>query len=258
MIADDLKKIVRLIGERNGSSEAAANNLTRTASMIEGLLGPGNTGYKVRRDPRPGGLAADPSDPPREKPGLARRLGASPPTTAGRARREPKRMPPASPPRSPPPRQWPATPRRRACISFSSPTPTIPNRRSSKPPPKFREMAGSPRKPCSASRPWAPAKNSGSARATPTPRRWRSPTASATVRGAEVVCLGEDADLASMLFEMGLPAVRVATRPIVTADEPDDQAALRPHRRRLRRPIGGAHPPLRRRPVNFPVAISHG
>lgn len=42
-----------------------------------------------------------------------------------------------------------------------------------------------------------------------------------SVRGAEVVCLGEDTDLASLLFQMDLPAVRVATRPIVTASEPD-------------------------------------
>jgi hypothetical protein len=41
------------------------------------------------------------------------------------------------------------------------------------------------------------------------------------VRGAEVVCLGEDQDLASVLFEMNLPAVRVATRPMLMPDEPD-------------------------------------
>ncbi|HEX7261991.1 MAG TPA: M28 family peptidase, partial [Luteolibacter sp.] len=49
LMADDLRKIVEVIGERNGSSETAAANLTRTASMIEGLLGPGNTGYLVRK-----------------------------------------------------------------------------------------------------------------------------------------------------------------------------------------------------------------
>jgi hypothetical protein len=30
-------------------------------------------------------------------------------------------------------------------------------------------------------------------------------------------------DLSSILFEMNLPAVRVATRPVVTAAEPDDK-----------------------------------
>jgi hypothetical protein len=48
-LADDLRKIVDYIGERHASSEAAATGLTRTAAMIEGLLGPSNTGYTVRR-----------------------------------------------------------------------------------------------------------------------------------------------------------------------------------------------------------------
>jgi hypothetical protein len=42
-----------------------------------------------------------------------------------------------------------------------------------------------------------------------------------TVKGAEVACLGEDHDFASALFEMNLPAVRVATRAMVAPDEPD-------------------------------------
>jgi hypothetical protein len=41
------------------------------------------------------------------------------------------------------------------------------------------------------------------------------------VRGAEIVCIGDDADLASVLFEIGLPAVRVATRPQLTARDAD-------------------------------------
>ena len=48
-LADDLRKIVNYIGERHTSSETAATGLTRTAAMIEGLLGPSNTGYTVRR-----------------------------------------------------------------------------------------------------------------------------------------------------------------------------------------------------------------
>ena len=45
------------------------------------------------------------------------------------------------------------------------------------------------------------------------------------IKGAEVVCLGDDADLASILFEMGLPAHRVSTRPLVAADEADEAPA---------------------------------
>ena len=53
LLADDLRKIVEVIGERNASSETAAANLSRTASMIEGLLGPSNTGYAVRQTKGP-------------------------------------------------------------------------------------------------------------------------------------------------------------------------------------------------------------
>lgn len=52
-IADDLHKIVEVIGERNTTSEKASANLTRTASMVEGLLGPSNIGYVVNKIPSP-------------------------------------------------------------------------------------------------------------------------------------------------------------------------------------------------------------
>jgi hypothetical protein len=44
------------------------------------------------------------------------------------------------------------------------------------------------------------------------------------VAGAEAICMEEDFDLSSVLFEMGLPAVRVSTRPVVKMDEADDSA----------------------------------
>jgi hypothetical protein len=54
MIADDLRKFVDIIGERHTSSEQAAANLRRAESMIEGLLGPSNTGFSVTRHRGPG------------------------------------------------------------------------------------------------------------------------------------------------------------------------------------------------------------
>lgn len=48
-VADDLNKIVNVIGERNAESEKARANLSRMAAMIEGSLGPGNTGYEVKK-----------------------------------------------------------------------------------------------------------------------------------------------------------------------------------------------------------------
>lgn len=54
MIRDDLRKIIGIIGERHVSSETAASNLSRAAAMIDGMLGPTNTGYQVTRHRGPG------------------------------------------------------------------------------------------------------------------------------------------------------------------------------------------------------------
>ena len=53
LLEDDLRKIVDVIGDRNPSSTTAAANLSRTASMIEGLLGPSNSGYTVQKTAGP-------------------------------------------------------------------------------------------------------------------------------------------------------------------------------------------------------------
>ncbi len=42
------------------------------------------------------------------------------------------------------------------------------------------------------------------------------------VHGADVICLNDDLDFSSILFEIGLPAVRVATRNQILPDDPDD------------------------------------
>lgn len=49
-IQDDVKKFVEIIGERNVASPVAAKNLTRAAAMIEGTLGPSNTGFTVMKE----------------------------------------------------------------------------------------------------------------------------------------------------------------------------------------------------------------
>jgi len=40
--------------------------------------------------------------------------------------------------------------------------------------------------------------------------------------GAEAICLEDDFDLSATLFELGLPAARVSTRPVVKEEEADD------------------------------------
>ena len=53
-IADDLRKFNEVIGPRHTRDAQASANLTRAASMIEGVLGPANTGYQVKPIAGPG------------------------------------------------------------------------------------------------------------------------------------------------------------------------------------------------------------
>ncbi|MGJ8632850.1 MAG: hypothetical protein ACSHX7_02940 [Luteolibacter sp.] len=48
------------------------------------------------------------------------------------------------------------------------------------------------------------------------------------ILGAEITCLGDDFDLASTLFEMNLPALRVATRPTLLPEEKDEKLPFAP------------------------------
>lgn len=48
-LADDLRKFAALIGERHTGDGEPSANLLRAASMIEGVLGPSNTGLDIRR-----------------------------------------------------------------------------------------------------------------------------------------------------------------------------------------------------------------
>jgi len=222
LIADDLGKLVGVIGERHGGSEQAAKNLSRAASMIEGLLGPSNTGYTIRRERGPAdwplirvSLPGKSLDAPAvwvlssydSRPGSpgaeANATGLAATLAAAQAMAGDKPaagvhfvfLPHANDPEAP-------------LLETAA---------------KFKEMAGPAPKAVlcleamgAGTELWLSSRDTAAA-----------PLALAgglgSVRGAEVVCLGEDVDLASVLFEMGLPAVRVATRPVVTADEPDDK-----------------------------------
>ncbi|MFU8894340.1 MAG: hypothetical protein ACNA8L_12015 [Luteolibacter sp.] len=53
-LADDLRKFTVLIGERHSGEGEPSLNLMRAASMIEGVLGPSNTGLDIRRLRGPG------------------------------------------------------------------------------------------------------------------------------------------------------------------------------------------------------------
>lgn len=220
-LTDDLKKLVEIVGERNEASESAGKNLSRAAAMIEGALGPSNTGYSVRKeqgpagwplirvlvkgkkehapalwvvssyDSRPGSVGVEANAT-----GLAATLAAA----QAIAGDQPEAgihfvfLPHANDPESP-------------ILKTAAKLKTMTANASAI---LCVEAMGGGEELWLSSRdtdavPLSMIQGLGS------------------VRGADVICLGDDADLSSVLFEMGLPAVRVATRPLVGVDEADSR-----------------------------------
>lgn len=227
LIADDLRKIVEVIGERNASSATAATNLTRTASMIEGLLGPGNTGYTVRKTLGPAQwpilqvtLAGKNPEAPaiwiltsydsragsRGAEANATGLAATIAAAQALARDKPS-----------------------APIHFVF----LPHANDADSPivdtaAKFAALAKAPSKAILC----VEAMGAGEALWLTSRDVAAAPLGQVAglgkVYGAEVVCLGDDSDLASMLFEMNLPAVRIATRAQLTTEDPDERLPFAP------------------------------
>lgn len=229
LLADDLRKIVEVIGERNRASEVAKANLSRTAAMIEGLLGPSNTGYAVSRPQGParcsllhvsitGKNASEPplwvitsyDSRPGSKGGEANASGLVATLAAAQAlaRDKPK-----------------------GAIHFIF----LPHVNDSEGP-----VVETAAKCYELIRAQGPAKAVLCVEAMGAgDKLWLSSRDSSalplllfsglgTVYGAEVVCLEDDADLASLLFEMNLPAVRIATRAMLKANEADDRIPFAP------------------------------
>ena len=219
-LADDVRKLVDLVGERNTSSESAGKNLTRAAAMIEGSLGPSNIGFAVKRASGPAVwpllhvsiLGADPAasalwvvcayDSRPGSPGVeSNATGVAAMLAAAQALAGEKPtyrvhfafIPHGSDPDSPVVE----------CVA------------------KLAQMIGKPHAVLCV-------ESMGGGEAL-----WLSSRDTSAlplgeivglgeVKGAEVVCMGDDVDLASVLFEIGLPAVRVATRPLVGSTEKDE------------------------------------
>jgi hypothetical protein len=229
LLADDLRKLVEVIGERNASSDSARENLSRTASMIEGLLGPTNTGYAVRRVTGPASwpllhvtlAGLDPQAPAvwvltsydsragsRGAEANATGLAATLAAAQSMARDKPKASV-----------HFLFLPHVNDLDSPAAETAT-----------KFLELTRTAAPPnavlCVESMGAGETLWLSSRDSTATPLGLVSGLGA--VYGMEVVCLGEDTDLASTLFEMNLPAVRVATRPLVTVGEVDDKLPFAP------------------------------
>jgi len=229
LLEDDLRKIVEVIGERNASSETAAANLSRMGSMIEGLLGPGNTGYKVAKTRGPSDwpilqvtlIGKDPAAAPvwvltsydsrqGSKGAEANATGLAATLTSAQALARDKLEHPV---------HFVFLPHANDLDSPVLETAA-----------KFKELVNSQGLPktilC------VEAMGAGE-------ELWLTSRETSAVPldlvsglgkvyGAEVVCLGEDTDLASLLFEMDLPAVRVATRAQVIEDEKDERLPFAP------------------------------
>ena len=229
LMEDDLRKIVEMIGERNASSETAAANLSRMTSMIDGLLGPSNTGYPIKKTKGPAKwpllqvtlAGKNPDSTPvwvltsydsrqGSKGAEANATGLAATIAAAQALARDK----------------PNHPVHFVFLPHSNDveSPVLDTAA------KFLELSKQAGKPHAVL--CVEAMGAGD-------KLWltsRDVTASplervaglGSVYGAEVVCLGDDTDLASMLFEMDLPAVRVATRALVTAEEKDDRLPFAP------------------------------
>lgn len=224
LLADDLRKLTQVIGERNASSEIASVNLSRTASMIEGLLGPSNTGYVVTKSRGPGNwpilhvtLRGKKADAP------AVWVIASYDSRVGSVGAEANASGLA------------ATLAAAQALAGDKPVSTvhfafIPHANDIESPfldtaAKFTELAKIPVPPkavlCVEAMGMGEPLWLSSRETTAAPLGLISGLGE--VYGADVVCLGEDSDLATTLFEMNLPAVRVATRAQVTAEDSDEK-----------------------------------
>jgi hypothetical protein len=227
LMADDLRKIVEVIGERNVSSATAAANLTRTASMIEGLLGPGNTGYTVRKTKGPAQwpilqvtLAGKNPEAPaiwiltsydsragsRGAEANATGLAATVAAAQALARDKPN-----------------------APIHFVF----LPHANDAESPvvetaAKFADLTKAPAKAILCVEAMGAGESLWLSSRDVSAAPLGQVAGLGKVYGAEVVCLGDDTDLASMLFEMNLPAVRVATRALVAAQDSDERLPFAP------------------------------
>ncbi|MGJ8644146.1 MAG: hypothetical protein ACSHX9_12115 [Luteolibacter sp.] len=225
-IKDDLRKIITLIGERNTSTP---DKLAATSSMIQGTLGPANTGYQVTITKGPSDFplisvtvsseksAASPIwvitsyDSPPDSPGSEKNatgLVATLATAQALANASPTRpihfifTPHANDPNSP----------------ILETAATIANLIKVAPTPHsilIIESMGDEEDLILSSR---------DTEALPT----TEVSGLGKILGAEVICLSDDFDLASTLFEMNLPAIRVATRPPLLSDELDDKIPFAP------------------------------
>lgn len=225
-LGDDLGKLLGFVGERHTASPAGVQGLGRAAAMIEGSLGPGNAGYRVER-------VAGPSTPAGRWPLLVVSVKG-----------KDEDLPPL----------WvvaaydarPGSPGAEANASGVASVLAAAHAMASELPPRsirfaflphaydpdgpMQEAFGILAKRVGKASSLLVVEATGAGESLIVSSRDAENRALVAVEGlgkavgAEAICLEDDFDLSSALFERGLPAVRVATRPVVQADEKDDVA----------------------------------
>jgi hypothetical protein len=220
-LADDMRKFVEIIGVRNVTSDEGKRGLKRAASMIQGSLGPGNAGYRVELEKGIGDsgmgwpvivvtLPGGGGQPLWVVTGYdtlgigveANSSGVASVLSVARAVAGEK----------------PLRPIKFAFLPhvYDADAPVLPlldqfSRSMGKPDLVLVvEAMGAKGELLVSSRELEALKR-------PFFEKW------GTIVGAEAICLEDDFDLASALFELNQPAIRVATRRVVTAGEVDDQ-----------------------------------
>ncbi len=225
-LADDVAKLIGFAGERHPGSAAGVQGLNRAAAMIEGALGPGNAGYRVERHRGP----ATPS--------------GNWPLLIATIRGKDAKLPPL----------WVVAPydsragspgaeanatgtasvlaAARAMAGFESGRPVhfafLPHGCDPESPViETLEMFG--KRAQGAYAVLVVEAMGGGGSLVLSSREAENPVFSrigglGEAVGAEAICLEDDFDLSSMLFETGLPAVRVSTRGLVKESEPDVSA----------------------------------
>lgn len=225
-LQDDVGKLLGFVGERHSASEAGARGLTRAAAMIESSLGPGNAGYRVER-------VGGPSTPAGRWPLLVVSLKG-----------KDEKLPPL----------WvlaaydarPGSPGAEANATGVASVLAAAHAMASELPARPVRFAFVPhgyeadgplaetfeillRRVGKASSLLVVEATGAGESLLVSSRDAENPALGAvdglgTVAAAEAICLEDDFDLSSALFERGFPAVRVSTRPVVKEDEADDIA----------------------------------
>lgn len=225
-LRDDVEKFLTFVGERHPGSEAGVQGLNRAAAMIEGSLGPENAGYRIERVNGPvtpagrwplliatlrgkeekaeplwviAGYDSRPGSPGAE----ANASGTASAIAAAHALAN-------------------AAPRRSVHFAFL-PHACAPDS------PLAETQQILAKRICSASSVLVVEATGSAAALMISSRDAANPALQQAgglgeVVGAEVICLEDDFDLSATLFELGLPAVRVSTRPVVKVDEADGSA----------------------------------